>query len=204
MMIKFSPLSVLAIGFSASFTACSPILLQRRASVTCTTKYSGYLYSTVIENVTDTSVSSQRGHRIGINNDNYFIHDDVGDKFLFDECESDGWNSSPRQFGQLKYVPQGEFRAVTADTTTQGSGYPLSMQNASSVADDMLDRQWFYAYWKNDKQGGPYVTVHVKGNPNDDDDEFDLPYSAYYNGINTATKKDTGHVYTLFDVEILS
>lgn len=200
-MIK---VTIFAFAIFASLIQSASIHLQRRADVTCTAKYSGYLYSTYIANLTDTSVVAQRGFKIGTAEDQTLTHNDVADKFQFDVCQTDGWNSSPREFGQLKYVPVGFYQAITASTVVQGSGYPLSVQDAAFANDTTLDRQWFYAFWKNDKSGGPYVTIQLNGNPNDNDDTYDLPFAAYYDNISTASKRDSGHVYTLFDITILS
>jgi hypothetical protein len=204
MIMKISSFAALAIALFASLTATAPIRLQRRAGVTCTSKYSGYLYSTVIASVTNTSDVTQRGPHLGTDDNDYLTHDINGSKFVFDECTTYGWNSPPRQFGQVKYSDDGDYRTLTANTTKYGSGYPLRIQDVASANNTLLDRQWFYAYWKNDKVGDPYVTLQLTGNPNDNDDTFDLPFAAYNQNISTSTKRNTGRVFTLFDVTILS
>lgn len=104
----------------------------------------------------------------------------------------------------MKFSADGDYRALTAGTTKSGSGYPLRIEDVASSNNTVLDRQWFYAYWKNDKAGGPYVTLQLTGNPNDNDDTYDLPYAAYNQNISTSSKRNTGHVFTLFDVTTLS
>lgn len=90
MIMKISSLAVLTIALFASLTATAPINLQRRAGVTCTAKYSGYLYSTVIASVTNTSEIDQRGAHLGTDDNDYLTHDLDAPKFQFDECTTDG------------------------------------------------------------------------------------------------------------------
>ena len=86
-MIK---VTVFAFAFFASLIQSASVHLQRRAGVTCTAKYSGYLYSTYIANLTDTSIVAQRDYKIGTAEDQTLTHNDAADRFQFDECQTDG------------------------------------------------------------------------------------------------------------------
>lgn len=199
--MQLTTIAIFIIGFISTWASAVPMNLERRASVNCKAKYRGKLYSSNVNYVTDTSEVNQRGFPSGIGNDNYLKdeYDNQG-QFQFDECTTSGWNQSPKEFGQLKYVSSGNYQAVTAQKEETGSGHTLRLQNAASSNNGLLDRQWWYAYWKNDKEGGAYVTLHLNGNPNDSNDDYELPYAGISDSKLTASTTDTGYTYTLYDI----
>lgn len=200
--MQVTTIAIFTIGFIATLASAIPMNLDRRASVSCKAKFRGKLYSSYVNTVYDTSDQSQRGFPSGVDSNNY-LKDDYNNpgEFQFDECTTSGWNQSPKEFGQLKYVNLGNYKAVTAKTAFSNDGHALHVQNAASSNNGLLDRQWWYAYWHNDKQGGAYVTLQLSGNPNDSNHDHDLPYA----GINSesqliASSSDTGYTYTLYDI----
>ncbi|PWN38571.1 uncharacterized protein FA14DRAFT_153892 [Meira miltonrushii] len=198
--MKFLSTTILSVALIACSVIAAPA--ERRASVSGTTKYSGYLYSVKLGQLGDYSNETQRGTPLTLGEDGYLTHSTFEDFFFFEESKADGWNQSPKEFGRVKY-DDGSDQSLTADTDKQGSGHALRLQyDASSTGFD-LDRQWFYANYINGVHG-PYVTLQLNGNPNDNNQDYQLPFAAYYNNHDTATAKDTGHTYVLFNATILS
>lgn len=175
--------------------------LERRASVSGKIKYRGDLYVVKLDQLGDYSDPNNRGTPLRLDGD-YLTHSDYSDFFFFQEGTASGWNQSPKQFGRLKYNSYDK-TSFTAETFNSGSGRALRRQADATSTGNLLDRQWFYANYING-QYGPYITLQLTGNPNDKNTEYDLPYAAYFNDHDTATKKNTGYTYTLFNVTVLS
>lgn len=201
--MKFTCFTILPITILASLCASNPIKLESRAGVKCVAKYSGYLHSTKISALTDTSDESQRGIRIGTDGDDFLTQDNNGPKFQFDLCTAKGWNSPSKQFGQLRLPKAGNQKAITAYIDAYGKGHALKVFDASTATDPLLDRQWWHAQLKKDKKGGSYIIMQLTGNPNDKDHSYDLPFSTYYEEYSEATMQDTGLKFTLFEVKTL-
>ncbi|PWN38572.1 uncharacterized protein FA14DRAFT_177834 [Meira miltonrushii] len=200
--MQVSTIVILTIGVAATWASAIPMNLARRDSVSCKAKYRGNLYSTYLSSLSDTSDISQRGFAIDKDDQNYLVDTwNYQGQFQFDECTTSGWNQSPKEFGQLKYVNLGDYKAVTAKPVASDKGHALHIQNAASSNNGLLERQWWYADWLNDKSGGEYVTLQLSGNPNDANQDYNLPNADIdYDGHVTATSSYTGFTYTLFDI----
>lgn len=200
--MQVSTIVILTIAFVANWASAIPMNLDRRATVSCKAKFHGKLYSTYLSSLSNTSDTSQRGFPIDKNDQNYLVDNwNYQGQFQFDECTTSGWNQSPKQFGELKYIDSGNYKAVTAKAVASDDGHALHIQNAASSNNGLLDRQWWYAYWKNDKQGGAYVTLQLSGNPNDSNQDYNLPYASIDGDSHvTSTSSNTGYTYTLYDI----
>lgn len=195
--------------------AVSAVPLERREGVQCNAKYRGKMYLTnlstfasVQERGDKVGFQPNRAHALGINTD-----DLTGQvTFQFDECTVDGWNQDGREYGQLKTVGLGNYQCVTAANVQSGDekGRNLAMDNCAANGDGNLDRQWFYANFQ-DGQGGPYVTVSLMGNPNDQDATYDLEAAYAYGGdgqvmgVNAVPQTpDEKFTMNLFDIEFVN
>lgn len=193
-----SSFAVLAISASAA-----PASFTRRAGVTCNAKYRGNFYLSALDGVSDTSNVGQRGPAISLLDGEYLSAQGDAIQFQFDECSTDGWNKDGYEYGQVKIVSQGNYKCVTASTVTDADGsHGLQLNDCSGANDDVLDRQWWYAYYHDDKPGGAYVTLNLSGNPNDDDQTYNLPAAETYDGnyVHVKSSDDAGRTLNLYDI----
>lgn len=178
----------------------------------CKPKYRGTLYLTFNDEIKNTN-KSYRGQAVGkLSNSDDLVPVKYNQKFQFNECFASGWTRAGQSFGQVELIDSEKTNTViTANIfASAGGGKLLRLYQPSLVINELLERQWFEATYFPQKANEPIVTLQLRGNPNEQNGKFNLPYAAidhYYPDPHIYAKpasSKTNITLTLFDVAIIN
>jgi hypothetical protein len=178
----------------------------------CKPKYGGTLYLTFNDDIKNTN-KSYRGQAVGkLSNSEDLVPVKYNQKFQFNECFASDWTRAGQSFGQVELIDSEKTNTViTANIfSSSAGGKLLRLYQPSLVINELLERQWFEATYFPKKANKPIVTLQLRGKPNDQNGNFNLPYATidhYYPDPHIYAKPASSKAnitLTLYDVAIFN